>query len=226
MPCYVALRFFEDGNLADRVYWYLCDLTVTVGERVLAPVGSHDRLQLASVERVQSTEGTAPYDVRLMKHVAARYGVHALSLKSGFVCRELGGFRYDYKRFTRFGKLLSAEGIPSEQDRSELLEYGIGGIFVLQGGEDVFLESGEAQRTLNAVAATKTGALLCGERKCVTETVFALLSLAGVRLPAESLEKIDPALLEAVRERGGMDGYLANIGLARGVLHALKERLH
>lgn len=109
---FAALRFTEDPNLADRVYWYLAEFPLALGERVLAPVGSHDRLQAARVERTLSAdEKDAPYDLRLIKRVAAKYGARKL------VCNErelleFGGVRYDGKHYTPFGKLLLAKEPP------------------------------------------------------------------------------------------------------------------
>ena len=48
---FALLRFAEDKNISDRGYWYLSGFPVAAGERVLAPVGMHDRLQCAVVER-------------------------------------------------------------------------------------------------------------------------------------------------------------------------------
>ena len=79
MVTFAALRFAEDGNLSDRTYWYRCDFALSPGERVLAPVGPHDRLQRAVVERVlEAGAENAPYDLRLIKSVAARDGARLL----------------------------------------------------------------------------------------------------------------------------------------------------
>ena len=102
MVRFAALRFTEDENIRARVYWYRCACETKAGERVLAPVGSHDRLQCARVERVLfAEEGDAPYDPALLKDVAAPLGARSF-LWEGRTCFELGGVRYDQKRFTRF----------------------------------------------------------------------------------------------------------------------------
>ena len=78
MVRFAALRFTEDENIRDRVYWYRCPFGTRAGERVLAPVGSHDRLQCARVERVLlAEEGDAPYDPALLKDVAAPLGARS-----------------------------------------------------------------------------------------------------------------------------------------------------
>ena len=74
---FAALRFAEDENLADRTYWYRCPFAVAEGEKVFAPVGPHDRIQRASVERVLEGDAAhAPYDVRFLKSVAAQCGAY------------------------------------------------------------------------------------------------------------------------------------------------------
>ena len=67
---FAALRFPEDGNIADKTYWCACSFPVCVGERVLAPIGMRNRLQCAVVEEVRTCEGSkAPYDLSLIKWV-------------------------------------------------------------------------------------------------------------------------------------------------------------
>lgn len=106
MVTYAALRFAEDANIADRAYWYRCPFPVKEGDRVFAPVGSHDRLQRAVVERVTAgDEAHAPYDVRFLKTVAAKCGAYR-RLADGVVLYETGGIPYDGKHFTRFGRVL------------------------------------------------------------------------------------------------------------------------
>lgn len=123
MRRYAAVRFTEDVNLADRVYWYLADGDLNVGEDVFAPVGSHDRLQRARVEAVVAAEdGDAPYDPRLCKRVAARCGRRRL-LADGVECAEFGGICYDGKRYTAFGRALFGEKRPAVLD--ELARYGV-----------------------------------------------------------------------------------------------------
>ncbi len=121
MIAFAALRFTEDENLRDRVYWYLGE-GLKEGERVLAPVGPHDRLQRARVERTLLAEAeNAPYDIRLMKKVAARDGARVLAA-GGVRCVELGGVRYDDRHYTRFGRVLYAE---EEPEGEELAAYGV-----------------------------------------------------------------------------------------------------
>lgn len=120
---FAALRFCEDKNLADRLYWYLSEVPLSAGEKVLAPVGMHDKLQCAEVVRtVEAEEGEAPYDVRLIKRVAAKYGARKLVL-GGREFLEFGGVKYDQKHYTRFGQVLLTGSAPP--DREELLACGV-----------------------------------------------------------------------------------------------------
>lgn len=163
---FAALRFTEDENIADRVYWYRCDFPVTQGEGVLAPVGSHNRLQFARVERTLSaTEENAPYDLRLIKCVAAKYGARKLVVGRA-VCYELGGIRYDGKHFTRFKRVLFTE-FPeefSDGERAALREYGVTDIvsdFGERSGGCVLLKGrgakSRAEEILSAVRTQEDG---------------------------------------------------------------------
>ncbi len=125
---FAALRFTEDENLIGRVYWYLAEFPVCAGEAVFAPVGPHDRLQKGRVERVRvCAEEEAPYDVRLIKRVAARADAPALLL-GGEVCTEFGGARYDSRHFTAYHVLVYAEKNPEDADM--VGGYGLDAVFV------------------------------------------------------------------------------------------------
>lgn len=119
---FVALRFTEDANLRERVYWYLADREYREGERVLAPVGIHDRLQCGRVVRFLSAdEAGAPYDVSFCKRAIAPLGARKIVL-DGVVCREMGGVRYDDRHYTQFKRVLTAE-VPCEGEESAA--YGV-----------------------------------------------------------------------------------------------------
>lgn len=120
---FALLRFAEDKNISDRGYWYLSGFPVAAGERVLAPVGMHDRLQCAVVERSLSAAAEdAPYDVRLIKRIAAKYGARRIAAGETELV-EFGGIRYDEKHFTRFRKIVFCEALPS--DLSAIFAYGV-----------------------------------------------------------------------------------------------------
>lgn len=131
---FAALRFTEDENISDRVYWYSCAFPVKEGEGVLAPVGARNRLQFARVERtLTADEAHAPYDVRLIKSVEAKFGARKLTI-GRFVCFELGGVRYDEKHYTRFRRILFSEfaGEANDCERRRLKEYGVDNIVSAQ----------------------------------------------------------------------------------------------
>ncbi len=143
---FALLRFAEDPNISDRGYWYLTDLPLQAGERVLAPVGVHDRLQCAVVERTLSAaEEDAPYDLRTVKRVEAKYGARKL-VAGGTEALEFGGMRYDRKHFTRFGKVLWTPAPP--EDLSEFAAYGV---------------TKTAVRDVGELARANGGVLLTGE---------------------------------------------------------------
>lgn len=160
---FAALRFCDDENLSNRLYWYLCDLPVKENDRVLAPVGIHDRLQAGTVERLLEAEaGAAPYDMRLIKSAAALLG--ARKLKAGETdCLELGGFRYDQKHYTRFFVALYAKSVPENVEA--LKDYGVTRTL-----------EGSAKEILFSLAKEKGCALLTD--KAGEEVFRGLLALA------------------------------------------------
>ncbi len=144
MDLFAALRFTEDENLTGRVYWYLAPFSVKEGERVLAPVGPHDKLQCARVERVENfSEAEAPYPPVLCKSVLLRYGDR--EVKEGVF--DLGGVRYDDRHYTRPRRILiakseaAAEGLSVKKcnicDENWLSEAAEKGTCVLLFGENV-----------------------------------------------------------------------------------------
>ncbi len=173
---FAALRFTEDENLAGRVYWYLTEFSLSLGERVLAPVGSHDRLQAARVEKVLiCEEKDAPYDLALLKRVAAKYGARKLTL-DGAEMLEFGGVRYDEKRYTPFGKLLLVKQCPKE--RTELSAYGV--------TKTLFL-SADDPALYGEIAHTTGGVLLVGEEgEKAFRRLYALLRGAETELDGET----------------------------------------
>ena len=161
---FAALRFFNDKNIRDRVYWYLCDFPLTVGEKVLAPLGMHGRLQAATVEKTFSADREhAPYDVDLLKRVLCRVGERML-MADGAECLELGGVRYDEKHYTPFGRVMLAKTKPEKTE--ELKRYGVEKVLDCEGNDTLYEE----------IASAKGCVLLYGARG---RTAFeALLALA------------------------------------------------
>ncbi len=174
MELFAALRFTEDENLSGRIYWYIAPFPVKDGERVLAPVGPHDKLQCARVERTDHfREEEAPYPPILCKHILARLGER--EVKAGVF--DLGGVRYDDRHFTRFRRILIAE------DGS------------LGAGLPVKAVDAGKEGWLAAAAEEKACVLLFGE----TVREAAELILRIVR--GEDAEDVPPSILLALRDK-------------------------
>ena len=190
VTCYAALRFAEDANLSDRTYWYASAFALAAGERVIAPVGVHDRLQRAVVERV-IVRGEPPYDGRMLTEVAARDGARRFRAGGGSFL-ELGGVRYDDRHYTRFGRVVLGHGVPQDALAS-LRAYGVDMICRTE-------EDGAAE-ILRALSCEPNCALVAGAG---AGTIGAsLLMAAGV-----SAEQI-------ARDRA----LAADMGAAKALLH-------
>lgn len=179
---FAALRFFEDGRISDKLYWYVSDFRLREGEEVLAPVGTHNRLQRAVAERVLDADRDhAPYDLRFIKKVEARYGERRLAA-GACICFELGGLRYDEKRYTRYRRILFSPQIPSEEELKELRAYGV--CDVLTGSVEELIEGG---------ALAERCVLLAGEH--AREAASAILSCVRGQA-TDFTEKVRNALTE------------------------------
>ena len=224
--CYVALRFADDGNLSERLYWYECPFPIREGERALAPVGVHDRLQCGIVERVRRG-GEPPYDVRLLKRAATK--LYSRRLPLSVPCRELGGVKYDEKHYTRFGAFVCAASFPSPSDRQILKDYGVTGEILFReeafgGDAGQFLTSEEIRRAMRQAARTKGCVLIAGGLPAQIFSAYLLL-LAGVSEAAaaedffrgerEEYRERRAALSEFFRGEGGAAGLAATIGRSR-----------
>ena len=134
---FAALRFYNDPNISDRLYWYLSDGPLAVGEKVLAPLGMRGRLQAAVVEKAVSADREhAPYDVDCIKHVVCRLGERRI-LMDGVDCLEFGGVRYDEKHYTPFGRVMLAKEKPERTE--ELKRYGVRLLFC-ERNDDLYEE--------------------------------------------------------------------------------------
>lgn len=181
MALFAALRFFEDERIADRLYWYLSDFRLREGEEVLAPVGTHNRLQRAGVERVlEADREHAPYDMQLIKRVEARYGERRLAA-GDCVCFELGGLKYDGKRYTRYRRILFSLQIPREEELKELRAYGVADIL-----------TGSAEELAEGGALAGRCVLLAGEHARAAASTL----LACVRGEQKLSERARNALIE------------------------------
>ena len=176
MVTFAALRFAEDANICDRMYWYESGFPLRAGERVLAPVGVHDRLQRAVVERVFEAEAKdAPYDLRFLKRIAAKDGARLLRT-GGEAFLELGGVRYDEKHYTRFGRVLIGK-TASAQARGALAGYGVSAYYTAE-------EDGLAE-ILRALASERGCALIYGaDADMAGAFLLRNAGVAEVRFPA------------------------------------------
>ncbi len=68
---FVSVEFPNDPNVAGYTYWYLCEFdSAEVGSLVVAPLGSHNRMQQGVVRRVMfADEAYAPYPVMKIKRI-------------------------------------------------------------------------------------------------------------------------------------------------------------
>ena len=69
---FVSVEFTDDPNVVGNTYWYLCELSgVDIGTRVIAPIGRHNKLQVAVVRRVLfADELYSPYPFSSIKRIA------------------------------------------------------------------------------------------------------------------------------------------------------------
>lgn len=74
---FVAIEFVDDPNVVGNVYWYHCDdKTAAVGDRIVAPLGRHNREQIGIIRTVLfATREKSPFPFIYIK-------------KSGNVIRE------------------------------------------------------------------------------------------------------------------------------------------
>lgn len=181
---FAALRFNDDENLRDNLYWYVCPFSVSVGEKVLAPVGMHDRLQCAeTVRTLCAEEKDAPYDVRLIKQVQAKYGARKLVI-GGYELLEFGGVRYDDRHYTPFGRLLLAQYRPGNM--FEICGYGVTKLLEMRENEELYEE----------IADSLGGVLLVGEEgKAAFARLYRVCRGQESGLSQELSEKLREKLL-------------------------------
>lgn len=181
---FAALFFSEDKNLADRGYWYLCPFPVRAGDRVIAPVGAHNRLQAARVGRtLEAEEANAPYDLRLIKRVTAKYGARKLTVGEAELL-EFGGVRYDDRHYTAFGQLFLSREDP---EKTQFCGYGIA----------KSLQTSAADPALYREIARSAGGVLLfgGEGEAAFRRLYAFLR------GEEELGLVDGGTRELIREK-------------------------
>ncbi len=71
MMCFVRVYFPDDPNVCDMKYWYLCPFDgASPGDRVIAPLGRHNRTQEGVICEVRITEEyNAPFPLYLIKSI-------------------------------------------------------------------------------------------------------------------------------------------------------------
>jgi len=69
--CFTAVEFPDDPNVKGYNFWYLCLFDgAEEGDRVIAPLGRHDRLQEGVIRIVRyAEEGNAPYPMHSIKKI-------------------------------------------------------------------------------------------------------------------------------------------------------------
>lgn len=67
--CFAAVDFVNDLKVAGYPFWYLCNFRdIKEGDRVVAPLGRHNRLQEGVVLKVIfAPEDNAPYPMHSIK---------------------------------------------------------------------------------------------------------------------------------------------------------------
>ena len=71
MMYFVRVYFPDDPNVCDMKYWYLCPFDgASPGDRVIAPLGRHNRTQEGVICEVRITEEyNAPFPLYLIKSI-------------------------------------------------------------------------------------------------------------------------------------------------------------
>lgn len=69
--CFVAIDFVDDPNVSGYGYWYICEIAgVAIGDKVIAPIGKHDKLQEGIVRNIIfDYEYNAPYPMYGIKYI-------------------------------------------------------------------------------------------------------------------------------------------------------------
>ncbi len=71
LSCFVAIEFTNDPNVAGWTYWYYCPFKdAVVGDKVVAPLGRHNREQTGVIRKIKFThDGAAPFPIQNIKSV-------------------------------------------------------------------------------------------------------------------------------------------------------------
>lgn len=71
LTCFVSVEFVDDPNVVGYTYWYICNIEgVKVGDKVIAPLGHHNKLQEGLVREVRICDDSqAPFPIHLIKNI-------------------------------------------------------------------------------------------------------------------------------------------------------------
>lgn len=72
---YVRVQFVDDENVKFNLYWYLSDIDVKIGDRVVAPLGRHNHRQIGIVRAIEYVnEYNTPFPLYLTKYIVRLAG--------------------------------------------------------------------------------------------------------------------------------------------------------
>lgn len=131
MDCYIcALEFNKDKNLLCRKYLYKVSFRVSVGDKLVAPIGPHNKLQIGSVTEVYVLRGerlykTQPacfltaddgeegerlrYPLSAIKSAVCKYTFRRAAIPDCVNARDVGGLLYDDKHLVSYGAFVRAD---------------------------------------------------------------------------------------------------------------------
>ncbi len=144
---YVGLQFVYDPNICNKVYWYYnIRFDLKVGDRVIAPIGVHDKLQCAKICKIVHAEGfdgvkfySEPIvNNKWIRYVEMPYNRRRIKLSVTENTRELGGFFYDFKHITFFKRFLRSDApfMSSIEADAKLSDYGVRSILDLRNEKE------------------------------------------------------------------------------------------
>jgi len=131
MDLYIcSLEFENDENLLGRKYMYRVDFKVVAGDKLVAPIGVHNKLQVGVVKQVFLLRGNllyllSPegdfnadkgesverlgYPLSAIKSAVCRYSFRRAAIPDCVNARDLGGVFYDKKHLTSYGNFVRAD---------------------------------------------------------------------------------------------------------------------
>jgi len=123
-----SLEFERDINLLRRKYLYRVSFRADIGDKLVAPVGPHNKLQIGAVKELfvlqddllyrilpaysesSSNDGARlRYPLSAMKSVICRYSFRRASIPDCVNARDLGGVLYDERHLTAYGSFVRSD---------------------------------------------------------------------------------------------------------------------